>query len=93
MIPPGLTIGVRCRKVQGWDFALNGIEFGEFKADIGLLVWKVDNERAEIGGWTTKSHFAAYCQVRDYGHGKRLILYPRQMLSPASLMNIRDRWS
>lgn len=88
----GVTCEVRYRTERGYDFALGSPSVASLEADVGVLMWPARRSGgAELVGWTSRVHVALRGKTKNYGHGDRLVVEPKDLLSPSSLFSlIRD---
>jgi len=92
VLPCGLTVEVRYRTQREWDFALNGDSLEFFKADVAVLVWPgVEPDTVELVGWTTRVHFARKANIKNFGHGDRLVLRYPSLMPMKSLLVFKDK--
>jgi hypothetical protein len=88
----GLSIEIRYRTKQGWDFALNGSDVSFLKSDIGILVWPGDYPNSvELVGWTTRIHILSQGEIMNFGYGDRLVLPHSKTLDMSKLQNILNK--
>lgn len=65
VLPSGRTVQIKYREKKGWDFALNGVNPEDFKADLGVLVYP-DDLGAEVVGWITREDFERGARIENY---------------------------
>lgn len=69
----GYSVEVKCRDRQGYDFALMTDNPADFKAEMGVLVYKLSDAHFRIWGVISRKKFLEVAEVKDYGYGRRLV--------------------
>ena len=73
----GLKCEVKCRERFGYDFALMTANPNEFKADVGILVYRMAADTYYLYGAIRKESLLEKGEKKNYGHGERWIVSPR----------------
>jgi len=70
-----LTIQIKSRRINTWDYALKSDKLEEFNTDIGILTYPLaDTPNAiEIAGFITKSEFEQVAKIKNYKYGNRIV--------------------
>lgn len=73
---------VKCRSDVGWDFVLMNPNPDLFKADYGILVYKLSDTHYLIRGVICNEELKSLGHVANYGHGDRWIVEAQDMIHP-----------
>lgn len=84
----GYSIEVKCRAREGYDFALMSAHPEDFKADVGVLVYRLSDTHYRIWGAMSRARFLQVATVQDYGHGPRLAADPKWFLDIDKLVSL-----
>ena len=85
----GRKVEVKCRKKQGYTFAL--MDTGPLRAEAGVLVYECDGGYL-IHGVISRQKFMKVAERVDYGYGERLAAGPEHFSHWSSLVYTPGQW-